>query len=715
MAYDPHPERLQQVRAYFEAKGPRARPILEHLKTFEDERTLQAGAALLETYFSLHVQDDLRSLRQVASSFADKRLVRDLVSGILADERALERIAAASYPHPIGFDKLVLVDHRGPGPAFKLRLHVYWRSPQEIATELIHLHRFEMASSPITGELTNHLYAVRAFEGSGISLHPGEGGATKMHAYTGYERDPEGRLRKRFMGQVELARLHAVTFVPGQTYAQGLEHAHYVETNAETGHTNNDVCSTIFIHGPSLKDRAGRTLPILFEADRVPDAIVSTIESLSVADLDTALRRYRRLLDESLSFYEWLYDEKYGRNLSVGLIAGYLVSEAFSTSRTIEMWEKHRAACVELLNARSETLRRLIDKTLSVEDLPPEDRNTRYFQQLVNKSWEHPRGQRDWLAQYGDLAKELGRYIGALIGDYARNPELKVLKPIWDLETRNLTGGAHYGHVWAMLEAARAASSSALQRFRKPGLEVHDKPGEGPVSAIDLEVDTKIRTLLREHFPKTRCAGEEGDEPLTSDRRWLIDPIDGTRNFISGSKNFALSIAHQVRRDDAWSTTDAVVTAPAHGEIYWAELQKGAYFIDAGGKETRLRVPADGPRSLKDALVDLSIRGLGVDRELALERGLIQEGAVRRATGCAALMLAGVCGHGSSGAVITANDYDVAAGLLVASEAGAVVSTRSFVRDGRSFTAYVIGASRPVHDALLALFDAVMRMHPPPE
>jgi len=713
MAYNPYPEKLRQVRQYFMTHPERHPGMLERLDALEAEQSLASAQALVAQYFTRHPPGDLRGLRHLAAAFADKRLVRNLVGSILEDEEALLAIAQRSYPHPIGFDKLVLHDHSQGDPRhhFKLRLHIYWRSPQEVAAELNHLHRFEMASSPITGELTNHLYAVRWFEGEGgVVTHPGGAGGEvkRLYAYSGYERGPDGTLRKRFLGCAGLERLESVTYVPGQSYVQSLEHAHYVETNAETGHTNGDICSTVFLHGAALTDAAGRRLPFLFEENRVPDTTVARINALAVGDLDRSLRRYRSLLDESLHFYDWLYDARYGRNLSVGLVAGYFLCEAFDSLHTLEMWEKHRHACVDVLRTREAMLGKLLRKEVRVESLPQEERNTRYFQQLVNKAWEHPGGAKDWLSQYGDLVKEFERYLGALVGDYARKKTSKVLKPIWEMDTRNLRGGAHYGNIWAMLEAVRRVEPLILERFRSPDLKSSEGTGEGPVTEVEQQVFAAAKELLTEHFPHTRFEGEEDKtkRPLAreGESRWLVDSIDGTRNFIHGNKNFAVSIAHQIFKGNDWLTTDAVVSLPAHGETYWAELGEGAYLIERDGSEKSLRLAPGPGNGLQGGLVDLSIRGLGRS-ELRVHERLMELGVVRRATGAAALMLAMVSGTGNTGALITANDYDVVAGLLVAAEAGARVSTRSFQRDGRTFTVYIVSESPAVQGALEALID----------
>src|SRR5204863_2776950 len=100
-------------------------------------------------------------------------------------------------------------------------------------------------------------------------------------------------------------------------------------------------------------------------------------------------------------------------------------------------------------------------------------------------------------------------------------------------------------------------------------------------------------------------------------------------------------------------------------------------------------------------------RGFG-EHAARLQQALIDGGATPRMTGCASLGLAMVSGTGNTGAIITANEYDVAAGWLVAEEAGAKLSTRTFDRGGRAFTAYIAGSSATVHDALLSAVDAAL-------
>ncbi len=723
--YDPQAKARREIVDYFEHRASDFPGVASLVRGFFDEPSVDAASTMLTAFFQRRPSGPLESLQTIVGCFASKHVVLRMVRGLLRDEDALARVATSSYPHPIGFDKLVLYHHRGDDPArgFKLRLHLYWRSPQHIAAERAHVHRFEMASAPVTGELSNHRWQIVRWEAEGSHI-PGVAVAPSrpdvptqtMLAYSGYQRDPDGSLHKRYLGRVQVQAAPTQTFVPGQVYGQILEDVHYVETNAETGHTNGDFCSTIYVHGPPLTDEAGRTIPVLLEPERLPDddTVIQTIAHSSVEELRTSLTRYAEILAESLAYYEWLYDPKYGRNLSVGMVAGYLLSERLEDPNTIDLWSQRYPTCKRVLTECSQTLAAMIRGEQTIDDLPDRDRHRRYYQQLLAKAASHEHGPEAWLSAYGDLRKEMWRYLGALLGDYARNSDTRVLKPVWEMTGSTLTGGAHYGHVSAMLDAAYQVGERVRAYFRDPSeaartwLDVAHKGDEGPVSRLDREVQARIRQLLGEHYPGYAFAGEEGE--TSSDQgathRWLVDPLDGTRNFLAGNKHFAVSIAAQQRTADGWVTTDAVVSMPVDGELYWAERGQGAFLIDAQGDEHRLRVGP--PQPMEGALVDLSIRGLGPAAP-ALRRRLAEQGVVDRRLGTSAVALSMVSGTGYHAAIQTAAPHDVAAGQRIAHEAGAVVRQRTLLRDGRSFTVHLAAADEPLADALCEAVDDALR------
>ena len=724
--YDPQAKARREIVGYFERHAPSFPGLAALVRAFFDAPSIDAAATMLTAFFDRRPSGEMEPLETIVGCFASKRVVLRMVEQLLGDPHAMERVAASSYPHPIGFDKLVLYHHRdqSPGRGFKLRLHLYWRSPQFLAAERPHVHRFEMASAPITGELSNHRWQIVGWEPAGTHIPgvtvvpPREDAPTEiMEAYSGYQRDPDGSLHKRYLGQVKVQSIPPRTFVPGLVYGQVLEDVHYVETNAETGHTNGDFCSTIYVHGPPLTDDRGRTIPVLLERQRLPhdDTLIESIANVTVADLAESLGRYAGVLRESLAYYEWLYDPKYGRNLSVGMVAGYLLSERLEDPNTIDLWSQRYPTCKRVLAECSAVLAALVRKEQRIDDIPDGDRTRRYYRQLLAKATAHqPGGPEAWLAAYGDLRKEMWRYLGALMGDYSRNPDTRVLKPVWEMTESQLVGGAHYGHVSAMLDAAYQAAELVDVRFRdtsaatRAWLDVAEKAGEGPVSQLDREVQAQIRRILAEHYPDHAFAGEEGEAGDTVDatHRWLVDPLDGTRNFLAGNKHFAISIAAQRRESEGWVTTDAVVSLPMQRELYWAERDQGAFLIDADGDEHRLRVGE--PMSAQGALVDLSIRGLGPAAPILRAR-LAERGAVDRRLGTSAVALAMVSGTGYHAAIQTAAPHDVAAGQLIAREAGAVVLKRSLVRDGRSFTVHLAAQSDSLARMLCEDVDTALR------
>ena len=177
--------------------------------------------------------------------------------------------------------------------------------------------------------------------------------------------------------------------------------------------------------------------------------------------------------------------------------------------------------------------------------------------------------------------------------------------------------------------------------------------------------------------------------------RWIIDPLDGTSNFLHGIPHFAISIAVQEPKLDGsgWGeVTAGVIYQPITDETFWAEKTRGAWLHDA-----RLRVSAR--RTLPEALIATGIpfQGHGDFAEWSRIFGSIgPEVAGIRRFGAASLDLAWVAagrfdGFWESGL----NDWDTAAGCLLVREAG------GFVTDYR-------GRSQPVHSAqVLAANDAL--------
>ncbi len=146
------------------------------------------------------------------------------------------------------------------------------------------------------------------------------------------------------------------------------------------------------------------------------------------------------------------------------------------------------------------------------------------------------------------------------------------------------------------LELCDLADRITLARFRAADLAVETKPDMTPVTEADREVERVIRDRLASVRPDDAVVGEEfGASGGEAARRWIIDPIDGTKNYVRGVPIWATLLALQV---DA-ATVVGVVAAPALGRRWWAERGHGAFVSDGLGPARRLSVSSI--RTLSDA------------------------------------------------------------------------------------------------------------------
>jgi histidinol-phosphatase len=123
------------------------------------------------------------------------------------------------------------------------------------------------------------------------------------------------------------------------------------------------------------------------------------------------------------------------------------------------------------------------------------------------------------------------------------------------------------------LELADAADAITLPRFRALDLRVDTKPDKTVVSDADAAAEEAIRKLIRERRPGEGVLGEEGGEDVTGDVRWVVDPIDGTQNFVRGVPVWATLVA--LEREGV--PVAAVASAPALHRRWWAERGGGAF------------------------------------------------------------------------------------------------------------------------------------------
>ncbi len=149
-------------------------------------------------------------------------------------------------------------------------------------------------------------------------------------------------------------------------------------------------------------------------------------------------------------------------------------------------------------------------------------------------------------------------------------------------------------------ELADAADAITLERFGAVDLVVEAKPDLTPVSDADRAVEHRLRTVLASRRPGDAVLGEEDGESGTGSRRWVVDPVDGTKNFVRGVPVWATLIALQ----EDGVVTAGVVSAPALGRRWWAARGRGAHTGGALTSARQLRVSAVA--ELSDASVAYS-------------------------------------------------------------------------------------------------------------
>lgn len=136
------------------------------------------------------------------------------------------------------------------------------------------------------------------------------------------------------------------------------------------------------------------------------------------------------------------------------------------------------------------------------------------------------------------------------------------------------------------LAMADAADEISLARFRALDLKVETKPDRSPVTDADRAVEQALKALLAEQRPADGIIGEEFGNSGNVDRKWIIDPIDGTANYLRGVPVWATLIALSVDQKPVLS----VVSAPALGRRWWAAPGVGAFTSDVDGTVRELHV-----------------------------------------------------------------------------------------------------------------------------
>ena len=219
------------------------------------------------------------------------------------------------------------------------------------------------------------------------------------------------------------------------------------------------------------------------------------------------------------------------------------------------------------------------------------------------------------------------------------------------------------------IKAARRAGSIINRASLAGGFEVQTKRANDFVTEIDKAAENAIIDIIRQSYPDHAILAEESGSDTGAEKTeytWVIDPLDGTTNFIHGFPQYCVSIALRYRGQLA----HAVVYDPLKNELFTASKGRGAYLDDRRVRVTKCA-------HLRDGLIGTGFPFKELDRldlyMRQMKKMMTSSAGVRRA-GAAALDLAYVaCGRMDGFWEMGLSKWDMAAGALLIKEAGGLV------------------------------------------
>jgi len=217
------------------------------------------------------------------------------------------------------------------------------------------------------------------------------------------------------------------------------------------------------------------------------------------------------------------------------------------------------------------------------------------------------------------------------------------------------------------VKAARRAGGIINRATRNLDIvAVQEKAANDFVSEVDREAEEAIIRTLREAYPDHSILAEESGASGKSEYKWIVDPLDGTTNFLHGFPQYAVAIALMHKE----VVTQAVIYDPGRNDLFTASRGRGAFLNDQ-----RMRV---GKRALRLGLIGTGLpfkdQHAHLDAYLAMLRDVMRNATSVRRAGSAALDLAYVAAGRLDGFwEIGLSPWDIAAGALMITEAGGLV------------------------------------------
>lgn len=251
----------------------------------------------------------------------------------------------------------------------------------------------------------------------------------------------------------------------------------------------------------------------------------------------------------------------------------------------------------------------------------------------------------------------------------------------------------------AVKAARRAATIINRASTQLDLLTVQSKSPNDFVTEVDRAAEQAIIEVLRDAFPGHGILAEEsGESGPESEYNWIIDPLDGTTNFIHGFPQYAISIA-QTKNG---ALEHAVVYDPCTNELFTASRGSGAFLNDR-------RIRVSRRTRLNDSLIGTGFpfrQFDNVDAYLAMFKELTQKTAGIRRPGAASLDLAYVaCGRLDGFWEMGLSPWDMAAGVLLIQEAGGLASDLSGEADYMA-TGNVVAGTPKIFGQLLPIIQA---------
>jgi len=227
-----------------------------------------------------------------------------------------------------------------------------------------------------------------------------------------------------------------------------------------------------------------------------------------------------------------------------------------------------------------------------------------------------------------------------------------------------------------LIDAIRTDSRILMGFYQNPGLTISEKDDLSPVSEADLASNQFITEYLKREFPEIPLISEEGVHEDWSSRRsreysWILDPLDGTKEFIAGSDEFAINLALLRNGKPVFG----MIAIPAKNEIYYALKGQGSWKIDTNGNLKRLPLIASDHEESKKLTVLISRSHAGA-AEIEYCRILEQKGWLVTIKPAGSAYKHALLAEGSAHLYFKPGicwEWDTAPGQLIIEEAGGLV------------------------------------------